>query len=137
MTQKNFYFSCVLLAMTTCALSAWRYSTGMQTANELPKDLDTAHEVIVTQSGFIKELAEKNEKLDRRRYRNSHRNLHVRARLGVCDNSSSGSFAGVGVEIFDFSNSLSLNSMFWPDTQGHQTWRKAIETSAGSPALSD
>jgi len=65
MTQKIFYFSCVLLAMTTCALSAWRYSTDMQTANELPKDLDTAHEVIVTQSGFIKELAAKNEKLEK------------------------------------------------------------------------
>ncbi len=46
-------------------LSAWRYSTDMQTANELPKDLDTAHEVIVTQSGFIKELAAKNEKLEK------------------------------------------------------------------------
>ncbi len=65
MTQKIFYFSCVLLAMTTCAVSAWRYSSDMQTANELPKDLDTAHEVIVTQSGFIKELAAKNEKLEK------------------------------------------------------------------------
>ncbi len=61
MTQKIFYFSCVLLAMTTWA----GHSTDMQTANELPKDLDTAHEVIVTQSGFIKELAAKNEKLEK------------------------------------------------------------------------
>ncbi len=37
----------------------------MQNANELPKDLDTAHEVIVTQSGFIRELASKNEKLEK------------------------------------------------------------------------
>ncbi|OYW23566.1 MAG: hypothetical protein B7Z55_03435 [Planctomycetales bacterium 12-60-4] len=65
MTQKNLYFLCVLLAMTTCALSEWRYSTNMQNANELPKDLDTAHEVIVTQSGFIMELATKNEKLEK------------------------------------------------------------------------
>ena len=65
MTQKNLYFLCILLALTTCALSAWRYSTSMQNANELPQDLDTAHEVIVTQSGFIKELAAKNEKLEK------------------------------------------------------------------------
>ncbi len=66
MTQKIFYFSCVLLAMTTYGtLPRGRYSTDMQTANELPKDLDTAHEVIVTQSGFIKELAAKNEKLEK------------------------------------------------------------------------
>lgn len=51
--------------MTTCALGAWRYSTSMPSTNELPNDLNTAHEVIVTQSVFIQELAGKNEQLQK------------------------------------------------------------------------
>jgi len=54
-----------MTVMTTCALGAWRYSTCMQSTNELPHDLNTAHEVIVTQSVFIQELSGKNEKLQK------------------------------------------------------------------------
>ena len=51
--------------MTTCALGVWRSSTSMESTNELPNDLNTAHEVIVTQSVFIQELAGKNEQLQK------------------------------------------------------------------------
>jgi len=63
MIEKNFHFLCSILMLSTCALCAWRYSTSMQNANELPDDLNTAHEVIVTQSAFIHELSGKNEQL--------------------------------------------------------------------------
>jgi len=63
MNEKNFHFLCSILLLSTCALCAWRYSTSMQNANELPDDLNTAHEVIVTQSAFIHELSGKNEQL--------------------------------------------------------------------------
>ena len=63
MTQKFFNFLCALLVVTTCAFIAGRYSTNMQNANELPKELSTAHEVIVTMSAFIHEQASKIEKL--------------------------------------------------------------------------
>jgi transposase len=49
--------------MTTCASVPSRYSTSMEITNQLPDDLNTAHEVIVTQSEFISELSAKNEKL--------------------------------------------------------------------------
>jgi transposase len=54
-----------ILTVVSCAFFTSRYSTAMQTQNELPNDLDTAHEVIVTQSEFIKDLAAKNEKLQK------------------------------------------------------------------------
>lgn len=63
MNEKIFGFFVSVLAITTCAFVAWRYSTNMQNANELPNDLNTAHEVIVTQSAFIHELAGKIEVL--------------------------------------------------------------------------
>lgn len=50
--------------MLPCALLASRYSTAMQNENALPKDLDTAHEVIVTQSGFIQEQVQRITKLE-------------------------------------------------------------------------
>ena len=51
--------------MTTCALSNSRYSTNMQNENELPKDLSTAHDVIVMQSAFLKEQASRIDRLER------------------------------------------------------------------------
>jgi hypothetical protein len=63
MIQKIFNFLCIWLLMTTCALSAWRYSTSMQNESELPNDLSTAHEVILTQSDTITRLANERDKL--------------------------------------------------------------------------
>jgi transposase len=63
MMQKYFLFLGLFVALTTCAMCAGRYSTSMQSNKELPGDLNTAHEVIVTQSEFIRELSGKNEKL--------------------------------------------------------------------------
>ena len=60
---KIFGFFVATLAITTCDFVAWRYSTNMQNANELPNDLSTPHEVIVTQAAFIHELAGKIELL--------------------------------------------------------------------------
>lgn len=65
MSRKKLPKFYLILILIPCAIFTSRYSTAMQTVNELPKDLNTAHEVIVTQSGFIKELAAKNEKLEK------------------------------------------------------------------------
>jgi transposase len=65
MMQKYFLFLCFLVALTTCAMCTGRYSTSMQSNKELPGDLNTAHEVIVTQSEFIRELSGKNQELQK------------------------------------------------------------------------
>ena len=65
MSKNKFVFLCLILAMIPCASFASRYSTAMQDSNELPKDLNTAHEVIVTQSEFLKEQAQKISKLEK------------------------------------------------------------------------
>ncbi len=63
--QKYLLFLCWILLLTTCALWISRYSTNMQTEKDLPADLSTAHEVILTQSAFIQEMSAKNERLAR------------------------------------------------------------------------
>ena len=49
--------------LPTCAFALVRYSTNMQDTTALPVDLNTAHEVILTQSAFIVDLSEKNTQL--------------------------------------------------------------------------
>ncbi len=65
MSRNKTSFLCLILIMLPCALFESRYSTAMQNENELPKDLGTAHEVIVTQSGFIQEQVQKITKLEK------------------------------------------------------------------------
>lgn len=56
--MKNIILKMVL---ATCLIVACCYSFHMQSKNDLPNDLNTAHEMLLTQSDFIQELSSKYE----------------------------------------------------------------------------
>jgi transposase len=56
MIQNFVRILCKFLVATTCAFSPWRYSDNMKDESQLPKDLGTAHEVILVQSNAIVKL---------------------------------------------------------------------------------
>jgi hypothetical protein len=64
MMQNFFAFLWFVVACTSCAIDASRYSTVMTDVKELPHDLNTAHEVILIQSTAIGELSSKLEKAE-------------------------------------------------------------------------
>ena len=61
--QNFFIFLCFFSQMTPCAFYASRYSTHMQDAKELPTELSTAHEVILTLSASLQNAFSERDKL--------------------------------------------------------------------------